>query len=59
MIFELLVAVTFVAATPPNLTDAPAVKPLPLIATAVPPPLAPLLGLTAEMDGGGALVVYE
>jgi len=56
-IFELLVAVTLVAATPPNLTDAPAVNPFPLIVTEVPPPLGPVLGLIAEIDGAGALVV--
>jgi hypothetical protein len=42
---------TFVADTPPNVTVAPALKPIPLIFTAVPPAVFPELGLTDVIDG--------
>ena len=37
---------TLVAAAPPNVTPAPAAKFVPVIVTAVPPSVVPLLGLT-------------
>jgi hypothetical protein len=37
---------TFVAAVPPNVTVAPAAKFVPVIVTAVPPPVDPLFGDT-------------
>ena len=42
----LLATITFVAAVPPNVTVAPATKFVPLIVTAVPPAVEPLLGET-------------
>lgn len=57
----LLMTFTDPAATPPNLTAAPAANPLPLIATAVPPPVGPELGvtpLTVGTDAGGTLPVF-
>jgi hypothetical protein len=47
-----------VSAEPPNETVAPAWKPLPAIVTAVPPPVAPLSGLTDVMAGGGGGAPY-
>lgn len=45
----IVVAVTFVtvAPAPPNVTLAPAAKPVPVIVTAAPPPTGPPLGFTA------------
>ena len=42
----LLTTTTLVAAVPPNVTVAPAAKFVPVIVTAVPPSVDPLLGLT-------------
>ena len=44
--------VTLVAATPPKLTVSPAVNPVPVIVTDVPPAVGPLVGLTAVTVGG-------
>jgi hypothetical protein len=41
-----------VAAVPPNVTVAPAAKFAPVIVTAVPPPVDPLLGDTLLTVGG-------
>jgi hypothetical protein len=46
------VTTTFVAASPPNVTVAPAAKFVPVIVTAVPPSVDPLLGLTLVTVGG-------
>jgi hypothetical protein len=46
VIVVLFTTVTFVAAVPPNVTVAPAAKFVPVIVTAVPPAVVPLLGLT-------------
>jgi hypothetical protein len=48
---------TFVAAVPPNVTVAPAAKLVPVIVTAVPPPVGPLLGLTL-LTVGATTYVY-
>jgi hypothetical protein len=48
----LLTTATFVAAVLPNVTVAPATKFVPVIVTAVPPAVVPLLGLTAANVGG-------
>ena len=59
VIAVLLLTVTLVAAVPPKLTAAPETKLLPLIVTAVPPAVAPLLGeMLLIVGGGGVLVVY-
>jgi hypothetical protein len=42
----LLTTTTLVAAVPPNVTVAPVAKFVPLIVTAVPPPVGPLFGET-------------
>ena len=42
----LLTTTTLLAAVPPNVTGAPAAKFVPVIVTAVPPAVDPLLGLT-------------
>jgi hypothetical protein len=42
----LLTTTTFVAAVLPNVTVAPETKFVPVIVTAVPPPVDPLFGLT-------------
>ena len=42
----LLTTITFVAAAAPNVTVAPVTKFVPVIVTAVPPPVDPLFGLT-------------
>jgi hypothetical protein len=47
---------TFVAAAPPNVTPAPAAKFVPVIVTAVPPAVDPLLGAT-PLTVGGAIYV--
>jgi len=47
-----LTTVTFVAATPPNITVAPEAKFVPVIVTAVPPAVVPLFGLTPVTVGG-------
>jgi hypothetical protein len=46
----LLTTTTFVAAIPPNVTVAPEAKLVPVIATAVPPVVGPMLGLTLFTD---------
>ena len=43
---------TLVAAVPPNVTVAPAAKFVPVIVTAVPPAVEPLLGATLLTVGG-------
>jgi hypothetical protein len=48
----LLTTTTFVAAVAPNVTVAPATKFAPVIVTAVPPAVGPLLGLTLLTVGG-------
>jgi hypothetical protein len=48
----LLTTTTFVAAVPPNVTVAPEAKLVPVIVTAVPPSIDPLLGLTLVTVGG-------
>jgi hypothetical protein len=50
----LLTTTTFVAAALPNVTVAPAMKFVPVIVTAVPPAVDPLLGLTLLTVGGAA-----
>ncbi len=55
----LLATVTLVALVPPNLTVAPAKKPVPVMVTAVPPVVGPVLGamaVTVGALGGGALL---
>jgi hypothetical protein len=49
----LLTTTTFVAAVPPNVTDAPETKFVPVIVTAVPPDVDPLFGLTLVTVGTG------
>src|SRR5271167_2544477 len=49
----LLTTTTFVAAVPPNVTVAPATKFVPVIVTAVPPAVDPLLGSTPLTVGTG------
>ena len=48
----LLTTTTLVAAALPNVTVAPAAKFVPLIVTAVPPPVDPLVGETLVTVGG-------
>src|SRR5262245_22127634 len=48
-----LTTVTAVAAVPPTLTVAPAMKPVPLIVRAVPPLVDPKLGDTLVIVGAG------
>src|SRR5579872_6680621 len=55
---ELLTTVTLPAAVPPKLTPAPARKLLPLMLTAVPPPVGPELGETELTLGAGLVLVY-
>lgn len=47
----LLTTTTFVAAVPPNVTVAPVVKFVPVMVTAVPPAVVPLLGETLVTVG--------
>ena len=47
----LLTTTTFVAAVPPNITVAPAAKLVPVIVTAVPPPVDPIFGDTLRTVG--------
>ena len=47
-----LTTITFVAATPPTVTVAPAVKSVPVSVTAVPPAAGPDAGLTVVTVGG-------
>jgi hypothetical protein len=47
----LFTTTTFVAAVAPNFTVAPATKFVPVIVTAVPPEVDPLLGLTPVIVG--------
>jgi hypothetical protein len=54
VIVVLLTTTTFVAAALPNFTVAPATKFVPVIVTAVPPAVDPLLGLTLLTVGGAA-----
>jgi hypothetical protein len=49
-----LTTTTLVAAVLPNITVAPEAKLVPVIVTAVPPPVDPLLGLTVVTVGGPA-----
>jgi hypothetical protein len=49
----LLTTLTFVAATPPTNTVAPALKPVPEILIDVPPLVGPLLGFTELTVGAG------
>ena len=49
----LLTTTTLVAAVPPNVTVAPLAKFVPVIVTAVPPDVGPLLGLTPLTVGTG------
>jgi hypothetical protein len=51
VIVVLLTTTTFVAAVPPNVTPAPATKFVPVMVTAVPPAVVPLLGLTPVTVG--------
>ena len=46
--------VTWLAALPPNVTVAAAVKPLPLMVTVFPPPAGPALGLSPAIVGTSA-----
>jgi len=48
-----------VTADPPKETVAPATKPVPVTVTAVPPALAPLLGVTPSTVGAGAAYVKQ
>jgi hypothetical protein len=48
----LLTTTTFVAAALPNVTVAPVAKLVPVIVTAVPPPVGPLFGATLVTVGG-------
>ena len=48
-----LTTVTPVAAVPPKVTVAPATKSAPVMVTAVPPAVGPLVGLTPVTVGGG------
>ena len=50
--------VAMVRAEPPNETEAPATKSLPVIVTDVPPAAAPVFGATDETVGGGAGATY-
>src|SRR6266852_638029 len=52
-----LTTTTFVAAAPPNVTVAPVAKFVPVMVTAVPPAVGPLLGLTLLTVGAGATYV--
>ena len=52
VIVVLLTTTTLVAAALPNVTVAPATKFVPVIVTAVPPAVDPLLGLTLLTVGG-------
>ena len=56
MVVALIVAT--VSADPPNETEAPATKSLPVIVTDVPPAAAPLFGTTEVTAGGGAGATY-
>jgi len=47
-----LTTTTLVAAALPNVTVAPAAKPVPVIVTPVPPAVGPLFGLTLLTVGG-------
>jgi hypothetical protein len=51
VIVVLLLTTTFVAAADPNVTVAPAAKFVPVIVTADPPAVVPLLGLTLVTVG--------
>lgn len=51
VILVLLTTTTFVAAVPPNVTVAPVAKFVPVIVTAVPPAVVPLLGDTLVTVG--------
>jgi hypothetical protein len=48
----LLATTTLVAAAAPNVTVAPAAKFVPVIVTAVPPPVDPVFGATLVTVGG-------
>ena len=53
-IVVLLITLTFVAATPPKLTVAPAAKFAPLMVVDVPPAVVPVFGEMVLIEGGGA-----
>jgi len=53
----LFTTTTLAAAIPPNATVAPAAKFVPVIVTAVPPAVDPLLGDTPVTDGGAVRVM--
>ena len=53
----LLTRFTPVAAVPPKLTVAPDRKPVPVMVTAVPPPVGPEVGETAVTLGAGFVVL--
>ena len=52
MIEVLLPTVTLVAGVPPNVTEAPVTKFVPVIVTELPPAIGPLLGATLLTVGG-------
>jgi hypothetical protein len=52
-----LTTVTAVAAVPPRPTVAPARKPVPVIISAVPPAVGPVLGVIDATVGAGLVVV--
>jgi hypothetical protein len=52
VIVVLFVTATLVAAVPPNITVAPEAKFVPVIVTAVPPAVGPVLGETLVTVGG-------
>ena len=53
-----LITVTAVAEVPPNFTDAPARKPVPVMVTAAPPLVVPELGVIAVTVGAGFEAEY-
>jgi hypothetical protein len=59
VIVVLLTTVTPVAALPPTLTVAPAVKFAPVMVTAVPPVIEPVLGDTPLIAGGGTIAKFK
>ena len=56
VIVVLFTTLTFVAAVPPNVTVAPEAKFVPVIVTAVPPPVDPVFGATLLTVGGARYV---
>ena len=53
-----LTTTTLPAATPPNVTVAPALKLLPARMTLVPPPAGPVIGVTDDKTGASTTVTY-